>query len=110
MADERLRHDLLVCVRGFRRDRAAINCGRCFKCARVLLHAEADGRLDAVAGTFDMAGFRAGYAHSLLPWTSENDVDLLQSMHERHYPFPAWARPGVAAVLIRHGRRHSLSV
>lgn len=118
LADDRLCRDLLVCVRGFRRDRAALNCGRCFKCARVLFHAEADGRLDTVAGTFDLAGFRAGRTHSLLrllrlsllPWTNENDVDLLQYMHERRYPFPAWARPGVAAALVRHGRRHSLSV
>lgn len=117
IADDRLCRDLLVCVRGFRRDRAALNCGRCFKCARVLLHAEADGRLDAVAGTFDLAGFRAGRTHallrllrlSLLPWTNENDVDLLQYLHERNYPFPAWARPGVAAALLRHGRRHSLA-
>lgn len=117
VADDRLCHDLLVCVRGFRRDRAALNCGRCFKCARVLFHAEADGRLDAVADTFDMAGFRAGRTHSLLrllrlsllPWTNENDVDLLQYMHDRGYRFPAWARPGVVAALARHGRRHSLS-
>ncbi|MFM8735573.1 MAG: hypothetical protein ACKOC8_10305 [Pirellulales bacterium] len=117
IGDDRLCGDLLVCVRGFRRDRAALNCGCCFKCARVLFHAEADGRLDAVAGTFDMAAFEAGRTHSLLrllrlsllPWTNENDVDLLQYMHDRDYPFPAWARPGVALTLMRHGRRHSLT-
>lgn len=117
IADDRLCADLNVCIRGDRRTRAALNCGRCYKCARVLLHAEAAGRFDAVAGTFDVAGFRRGLGHSvgrllrsaLLPRCNPNDVDLLQYLHARGYPFPAWARPGVALALLRHGRRHSLS-
>ncbi len=116
LADERLRRDLLVCIRGLRRNRANLNCGRCYKCTRVLLHAEADGRLDEVAGTFDMHGFRRGRAHALLrllrrslgPWQNENEIDLLQYLHERRYPFPAWMRPGVALALLVHGDRHSL--
>ncbi|MFM8953979.1 MAG: hypothetical protein ACKOOF_13120 [Planctomycetaceae bacterium] len=60
LADAQLRWLLLVCMRGFRRDRAALNCGRCYKCARVLLHAEAIGSLDAVADTFDMAAYHRG--------------------------------------------------
>lgn len=116
LADGRLRSDLLVCVRGFRRDRANLNCGRCYKCARVLLHAEADGQLEAVTPTFDMAGFRRGRTHSLLrllrrslgPWQNENDTDLLKYLHERRYPFPTWMRPAVALALLVHGTRHSL--
>jgi hypothetical protein len=65
LADERLRSMLLVCMRGFRRDRAALNCGQCYKCARVLLHAEAIGAVDAVADTFDMAAYRRGRNHSV---------------------------------------------
>lgn len=114
--DARLRGDLLVCMRGFRRDRANLNCGRCYKCARVLLQAEADGRLDAVAATFDMDGFRRGKTHSLLrllrwslgPRRNVNEIDLLRYLHERRYPFPAWMRPGVGLALVLHGTRHSL--
>ena len=116
LAEERLRRDLLVCIRGLRRDRANLNCGRCYKCTRVILHADADGRLDDVAGTFDMAGFRQGRVHALLrllrrslgPYRNENEIDLLRYLHERRYPFPAWMRPGVALALLVHGRRHSL--
>jgi hypothetical protein len=109
--DDRLCGDLLVCIRGFRRDRAALNCGRCYKCARVLLQAEADGRFDAVAPTFDVAGYRRGMSHSilrLLRWSlgfsrNVNEIDLLKHLHARWYPFPAWARPGVALALLLHG-------
>lgn len=117
LGDERLRGDLLVCIRGFRRDRANLNCGRCYKCARVLLQAEADGLLDAVSGTFDMDGFRRGKAHALVrllrwslgPQRNVNEIDLLKYLHERRYPFPAWMRPGVGLALLRHGTRHSLA-
>jgi hypothetical protein len=116
LAEERLYGDLLVCMRGFRRDRRNLNCGRCYKCARVLLQAEADGRLAAVAGTFDMEGFRRGRTHSLVrllrwslgPTRNVNEIDLLQYLHERRYGFPAWMRPGVALALALHGTRHSL--
>lgn len=116
LAEERLRGDLLVCIRGYRTDRTNLNCGRCYKCARVLLHAEADGLLDAVAGTFDLAGARRGRTHSLLrlirhalgPWQNENDTDLLKYLHEKQFPFPAWMRPAVALALVVHGTRHSL--
>ena len=117
IADDRLCADLNVCIRGDRRTRSALNCGRCYKCARLLLQAEADGRFEAVAGTFDVAGFRRGLGHALgrllraalQPRFNPNDVDLLQYLHARRYPFPVWARPGVALALLRHGRRHSLS-
>ena len=116
IADDRLCGDLLVCVRGFRRDRRNLNCGRCYKCARVLLQAEADGRLAAVAGTFDMDAFRRGRTHSFLrllrsslgPTRNVNEIDLLKYLHERRYRFPAWMRPGVALALALHGTRHSL--
>jgi hypothetical protein len=116
LAEERLRGDLLVCVRGYRTDRANLNCGRCYKCARVLLHAEADGRLDAVAGTFDLDGARKGRTHSLLrllrhslgPWQNVNDTDLLKYLQERGFPFPLWMRPAVALALLVHGTRHPL--
>jgi hypothetical protein len=116
LAETRLRGDLLVCVRGFRRDRKNLNCGRCYKCARVLLHAEADGCLDAVAGTFDMDGFHRGKAHAILrlvrcslgPARNANEIDLLQCLHARKYVFPAWSRPAIAAALLVHGKRHSL--
>lgn len=117
IADDRLCGDLNVCVRGDRRKRAALNCGRCYKCARVLLQAEADGRFNAVAGTFDLDGFRRGRSHSLgrllrvslKPSFNPNDVELLQYLADRGYPFPGWARAGVALTLLRHGRRHSLA-
>lgn len=116
LGDERLRGDLLVCIRGFRRDRANLNCGQCYKCARVLLQAEADGLLDAVSGTFDIEGFRRGKAHALVrllrwslgPQRNVNEIDLLKYLHERRYPFPAWMRPGVGLALMLHGTRHSL--
>ncbi len=114
--DDRLCGDLLVCIRGFRQDRAALNCGRCYKCARVLLQAEADGRLADVSSTFDMEGYRRGKTHSigrllrhaLGPLRNINDIDLLKYLHERRYPFPAWARPGVALAILLHGTKHSL--
>jgi len=116
LAEPRLRSDLLVCMRGFRTDRANLNCGRCYKCARVLLHAEADGRLDDVAGTFDLEGARRGRRHSLLrlirhslgPWQNGNDTDLLKYLHQKSFPFPTWMRPAVALSLLVHGTRHSL--
>jgi hypothetical protein len=113
--DDRLCGDLLVCIRGFRRDWAALNCGRCYKCARVLLQAEADGRFDAVAGTFDVEGYRRGRSHSILRLLRRslgvgrnvNEIDLLKHLHARRYPFPAWARPGVALAMMLHGTKPS---
>jgi hypothetical protein len=114
--DERLCGDLLVCIRGFRTDRAAVNCGRCYKCARLLLQAEATGRLDAVAPTIDMPAFRAGRGHSLFrllwlslgPTRSSSESDLVKFLAATGQSLPWWARPGVAAVQLLHGRRHSL--
>ncbi len=116
LADERLCHDLLVCIRGFRKDRKAVNCGQCFKCGRLLLHAEAVGRLSAVAATFDMEAFERGRGHcirrllwlALGPIRNPVDAELLVFLHDRGFPFPAWARPGVAAVVLLYGRSHSL--
>lgn len=116
LADERLRSLPLVCMRGFRRDRAALNCGRCYKCSRVLLHAEAIGVLDAVADTFDMAAFRRGRTHSVMrllrfslgPTRNPVEIDLLKFLAANGFEFPRWSRPGVAAALLLHGRRHSL--
>ncbi|MFM7108306.1 MAG: hypothetical protein ACKOZU_06850 [Planctomycetaceae bacterium] len=103
IADDRLCGDLCVCIRGSRRDRAALNCGRCYKCARLLLQAEASGRLDAVAGTFDMAAWRAGRGHAVTrvlwlalgPQRTANEADLLAFLDDRGFPFPWWARPWV---------------
>lgn len=105
IADERLCGDLCVCIRGFRRDRAAVNCGRCYKCARLLLQAEATGRLDAVAGTVDMEAWRAGRGHAVTrllwlalgPRRTKNEIDLLAFLDARGFAFPAWARPWVLA-------------
>lgn len=116
LADERLRSMLLVCMRGFRRDRAALNCGRCYKCARLLLHAEAIGALDAVADTFDMAAYRRGRNHSVMrllrfslgPTRNAVEIDLLRFLAANGFDFPLWSRPAVAAALLFHGRRHSL--
>jgi hypothetical protein len=117
LAEDVLSGDLLVCIRGFDPGRKNLNCGRCYKCCRVLLHAEADGRLDAVAGTFDMDGARRGRTHALLrlvhrslgPWQNENETDLLKYLHERRFPFPSWMRPAVSLALLVHGTRHSLT-
>jgi hypothetical protein len=117
LADERLRSTLLVCMRGFRRDRAALNCGRCYKCARVLLHAEAIGAIDAVADTFDMAGYRRGRNHSIMrllrfslgPTRNPVEIDLLRFLAANGFVFPRWSQPAVAVALLVHGRRHSLA-
>lgn len=116
LAEDLLCSDLLVCIRGFQADRGNLNCGRCYKCCRVLLHAEADGRLDAVSRTFDLEGARRGRTHALLrlvhrslgPWRNGNETDLLKYLHERRFPFPLWIRPAVALALAVHGTRHSL--
>lgn len=116
IGDDRLCGDLLVCIRGFRTDRRAVNCGRCFKCARLLLQAEASGRLDAVAASFDMDAFRAGRSYSILrllrlalgPARNGADIDLVGFLDDRGFRFPAWARPGVALVRLARGGRHSL--
>lgn len=117
LADDRLCGDLLVCIRGFRKDRKAVNCGQCFKCGRLLLHAEAIGRLDAVAQHFDMAAFVRGRSHSIrrLLWLALGpvrnpvDAELLRFLHDQRFAFPVWARPGVAAVRLLYGPTHSLS-
>lgn len=117
LADDRLRSMLLVCMRGFRRDRAALNCGRCYKCSRALLHAEAIGALDAMADTFDMAAYRSGRNHSVMrllrfslgPTRNAADIDLLQFLAANGFDFPRWSRPAVAAALLVHGRRHSIA-
>jgi hypothetical protein len=114
--DDRLCHRVLVCIRGFRRDRGNLNCGQCYKCARLLLHAEADGRLDAVGTTFDLDAYRRGRSYAILrslhwalgPDRNENDIDLLKYLHGRRFSFPTWARPAVALVIALHGRRHSI--
>jgi len=116
IADDRLCGDLLVCMRGFRNDRRALNCGRCYKCARLLLHAEAVGRLDAVSPTVDMDAWRAGrsYAIGRLLWLAigprrtANESDLVAFLHASGFSFPWWARPAVAAARLVHGRAHSL--
>jgi hypothetical protein len=110
--DDRLCSDLLVCIRGFRTDRKAVNCGRCYKCARLLLHAEAVGRLDAVAPTIDMDAWRAGRIHSIgrLLWLTigprrnAHEADLLAFLDTRGFRFPWWARPAVAAARFIYGR------
>lgn len=115
--DERLCEDLLVCIRGFRTDRSAVNCGRCYKCAALLLQAEASGRLDAVARPFDMPAYRAGRSYSIFrvlrfalgPYRNAEGIDLLKFLDSRRFPFPAWARPWVALARMVHGRRHSLA-
>lgn len=115
--DDRLCGDLLVCIRGFRTDRAAVNCGRCYKCARLLLQAEASGRLDAVARSFDMPAYHDGRSHSVFrvlrftlgPRRNETDIDLLKFLDSRGFAFPGWARPWVTLARLMHGRRHSLT-
>lgn len=117
LGDDRLRRDLLVCVRGFRRDRAKLNCGRCYKCARVLLHAEADGHLDEMSTTFDIDGYCRGRDYAVLrllrvslgPWRNGNDIDLLKYLDERRFSFPAWSKPAVAVAMLAHGRRHTIA-
>lgn len=117
IADERLCGDLCVCIRGFRRDRAAVNCGRCYKCARLLFQAEATGRLDAVAGTVDMEAWRAGRGHAVTrllwlalgPRRTKNEIDLLAFLDDRGFAFPAWARPWVLAARLLRGRRHGVA-
>lgn len=117
LADERLRSTLLVCMRGFRRDRRALNCGRCYKCSRVLLHAEAIGGLAGMAETFDMAAYRRGRNHSVMrllrfslgPTRNAVEIDLLKFLAATGFDFPRWSRPAVAAALLLHGRRHSLA-
>jgi hypothetical protein len=114
--DDRLCLHALVCVRGFQRDRGNLNCSQCYKCARFLLHAEADGRLDAIGSTFDVEAYRRGRSYAILrmlrsalgPEQNENDIDLLQYLHARRFSFPTWARPAVALVCGLNGRRHSL--
>lgn len=116
IADDRLNADLLVCIRGFRKDRGAINCGRCYKCARLLLQAEATGRLEAVAGPFDMPAYWAGRNRSVfraLRYTlgkrrTLNEIDILKYLMDKGFSFPLWSRPGVAIARLIHGTRHSL--
>jgi len=117
IADDRLCGDLLVCIRGFRTDRKAVNCGRCYKCARLLLHAEAVGRLDAVSPTIDMDAWRSGRNHAIgrLLWLAigprrtANEADLVAFLDSRGFPFPWWARPAVTAARLVRGRPHSLA-
>ena len=97
-------------------DRANLNCGRCYKCARVLLHAEADECLDDMAATFDIDGYRRGRNYAILrllrvslgSWRNANDIDLLKYLHERRFSFPAWSTPAVSAALLMHGRHHTI--
>lgn len=116
LADDRLRDGLQVCVRGFLKTRKALNCGRCHKCARLLMQAEAVGMLDAVAPTFDMDAYRAGRNYSIsrtlrlaLKWhPAPNDVQLLRFLAAQNFHFPPWAIPLVQAGLLRHGRQPAL--
>jgi len=116
LAEDRLRKDLLVCIRQLVPSRKNFNCGRCYKCARVLLHAEADGVLGEVSGTFDMAEARRGRLHSMLRLVrrslgfvrNENDTDLLKYLHEKQFSFPVWMRPFVSLALLLHGTEHTL--
>jgi hypothetical protein len=116
LAEDRLRRNLIVCIRRLTQDREGLNCGRCYKCARVLLHAEADGTLDAVSGTFDMEEARRGRTHSLMrlvrrclgPVQNENEIDLLKYLHEKRFPFPLWMQPAIALALLVHGTKHTL--
>lgn len=116
LSEERLRRHVLVCIRQLVPERTNLNCGRCYKCARVLLHAEANGILDAVSETFDMAEAHRGRTHSLLRLVrrslgfhrNENDTDLLQYLHSKKFPFPAWMRPAVSLALFVHGTTHTL--
>jgi hypothetical protein len=116
ISDEATCRDVLVCIRGSRRDRRALNCGRCYKCARLLLQAEVTGRLDVVSGLFDMDEFRAGRNHAigrllrfaLGPSRNPVDADLIVFLVQQKFAFPWWARPWVELVLLSYGRQHSL--
>lgn len=110
--DDRLCDGIQVCVRGDGKSRNALNCGRCHKCARLLMQAEVMGRLERVAPTFDLDAYWAGRNYSIfrmlrlaLKWrASRNDVNLLKYLAGHAFKFPAWARPLVGVALLRHGR------
>ncbi len=92
---------LTVCTHGFEDGRNKMNCGRCYKCARILCFAEAHGMLDAFSTTFDLENFNRHkgrsifrlFRHSFLDRRSRDDQDLLAYLVAHGYPMPAWLRP-----------------
>lgn len=92
------RRHLTVCTHGFEDGRTRMNCGRCYKCSRALLFADANGMLDEFSETFDLTAFRANRAHGLrrilrhtaLNRKTREDQDMLAYLFERDYPMPAW--------------------
>lgn len=89
---------LTVCTHGFEDGRSVLNCGRCYKCSRILFFADANGMLDEFSQTFDLAAFRSHRAHGLrrilrhtaLNRKTREDRDMLAYLFERKYPMPAW--------------------
>ncbi|MFP1646642.1 hypothetical protein [Pontitalea aquivivens] len=94
------RAHLTVCTHGFEDGRTKMNCGQCYKCARALFFADANGMLEDFSQTFDLTAFQANRAHGLrriLRHTVVNrktreDQDMLAYLFEQDYPMPGWFR------------------
>ncbi len=101
MRTQTARKYLTVCTHGFRDGRKTMNCGRCYKCARILHFAEAHGMLGDFRTTFDLENFERHkqrslfrlFRHSFLDRRSRDDQDLLAYLVAHGYPMPAWLRP-----------------
>jgi hypothetical protein len=104
---------LTVCTRETPKQ-GKLNCGRCTKCAPVLVQAEAFGILDRLADSFDLDAYRASRAtawfrllrHSIGDRRRDSDRVVLDALLQRNLPVPWWVRlfrPLVAAAA-REGR------
>lgn len=104
---------LTVCTRETP-SQGKLNCGRCTKCAPVLVQAEAFGVLDRLADSFDLDAYRTSRAtawfrllrHSIGDRQRDGDRVVLDTLLQRHLPAPWWVRPfrPLVAAAAREGR------
>ena len=101
MSTELARRYLTVCIREPGAAGGPLNCGRCYKCARALAYADAQGMLDDFAGIFDTGAFRRHRDHALFRFLrhslgdrrTEDDLEMLAWLDRKAYPMPWWMRP-----------------
>lgn len=101
MSLELARRYLTVCIRDPRAGDGRLNCGRCYKCARALAYADAEGILDQFGAVFDIEAYRKHRDHALFRFLrhsigdrrSDTDLEMLAWLDRRRTPMPWWMEP-----------------
>jgi len=101
LADDSLNDSLNVCCRLQKKNHDFLNCGTCLKCCRCIMLAEAMGKVDRLAKTFDLVAFRGRRNRCMMnvlyrtfrPGGGTSNRVLVRYLVDNGYSFPAALRP-----------------